>query len=144
MSPELLDPDHFSFKNGKPTKESDRYALGMVIYEVLRGQAPFTPFRNLIVMRKVIEGERPGRPEGSERVRFTDELWEMLELCWSPQPAKRPTLEAILECLEHVSMAWRSLPPSVDGAVRTDDEPPSTVGDPGMLPYSITHLILLL
>lgn len=33
MSPELLDPDGFG-SDGHPTRESDRYALGMVIYEV--------------------------------------------------------------------------------------------------------------
>jgi serine/threonine protein kinase len=33
MSPELLDPEGFG-SNGGPTRESDRYALGMVIYEV--------------------------------------------------------------------------------------------------------------
>ena len=41
MSPELLDPGKFGLKDGCPTKESDCYALGMVIYEVLSGQAPF-------------------------------------------------------------------------------------------------------
>ena len=33
MSPELLDPPRFG-SNGRPTRESDCYALGMVIYEV--------------------------------------------------------------------------------------------------------------
>ena len=33
MSPELLDPSRFG-SNGRPTRESDCYALGMVIYEV--------------------------------------------------------------------------------------------------------------
>ena len=33
MSPELLDPPRFS-SDGRPTRESDCYALGMVIYEV--------------------------------------------------------------------------------------------------------------
>jgi len=33
MSPELLDPTHFG-SNGRPTRESDCYALGMVVYEV--------------------------------------------------------------------------------------------------------------
>ena len=33
MSPELLDPTYFNSK-GHPTRESDCYALGMVIYEV--------------------------------------------------------------------------------------------------------------
>jgi hypothetical protein len=33
MSPELLDPPQFD-SDGRPTRESDCYALGMVIYEV--------------------------------------------------------------------------------------------------------------
>ena len=33
MSPELLDPPLFG-SNGRPTRESDCYALAMVIYEV--------------------------------------------------------------------------------------------------------------
>jgi serine/threonine protein kinase len=34
MSPELLDPDRFGLPDDRPTKQSDCYALGMVIYEV--------------------------------------------------------------------------------------------------------------
>ena len=34
MSPELLDPDRFGISDGRPTKRSDCYALGMVVYEV--------------------------------------------------------------------------------------------------------------
>jgi hypothetical protein len=37
MSPELLDPEMFSMpqsEGGRPTRQSDCYALGMVIYEV--------------------------------------------------------------------------------------------------------------
>ena len=34
MSPELLDPKKFNASDPRPTKESDRFALGMVIYEV--------------------------------------------------------------------------------------------------------------
>ena len=34
MSPELLDPSRLDDPNPRPTKESDCFALGMVIYEV--------------------------------------------------------------------------------------------------------------
>ena len=37
MSPELFDPESFGLQEGRPTKASDCYALGMVIYEVLSG-----------------------------------------------------------------------------------------------------------
>jgi hypothetical protein len=36
MSPELLFPGMFGFDNNEPTKQSDCYAFGMVIYEVRR------------------------------------------------------------------------------------------------------------
>lgn len=34
MAPELLNPEAYNFTHCKPSKESDMYALGMVIYEV--------------------------------------------------------------------------------------------------------------
>ena len=37
MSPELLDPERFGMpesEDNRPTRQSDCYALGMVIYEV--------------------------------------------------------------------------------------------------------------
>jgi serine/threonine protein kinase len=34
MSPELLDPEPFGVQGDRPTRQSDCYALGMVIYEV--------------------------------------------------------------------------------------------------------------
>ena len=99
MSPELLDPGSFGSKDGRPTKESDCYALGMVVYEVLGGQAPFAQDKNAIVIQKIMEGERPRRPQGTGAGWFTDALWEMLELCWKPQPHDRPSLKALLQFL---------------------------------------------
>ena len=34
ISPELLDPERFGASDNRPTKGSDCYALGMVVYEV--------------------------------------------------------------------------------------------------------------
>ena len=124
MSPELLDPERFGSKNARPTKESDCYALGMVIFEVLTGQVPFPRCNNLVVMRKIIEGESPDRPQGPEAAWFTDDLWGMLEQCWLPTPKLRPTTEAILEWLAKDSAAWEPLSPTTDtdSQVGTDDE----------------------
>ena len=137
MSPELLDPDQFGFKDGRPTKASDCYALGMVIYEVLAGQAPFTPYKDFIVMRKVIEGERPGRPEGAEGAWFTDYLWEILQICWDTQPGARPSIEVVLECLKRVSRTWKPPSPQLNEDVEMDEDDwdLTTVSDSsGMVP----------
>ena len=101
MSPELLAPDLFDLKGSRPTEKSDCYALGMVIYEVLTGEAPFSYWDGLIVLLKILKGERPVRFQG-----LPDSIWEMLEHCWEPQPKNRPSLDAVLYCLRDVAQQW--------------------------------------
>jgi serine/threonine protein kinase len=100
MSLELLDPERFGLKDSRPTKESDCYSLGMVIYEVLSGQVPFAPHRDFTAMLKIAEGERPERPQGEEGRLFTDGIWSTLELCWKHQPHDRISANAVLLHLE--------------------------------------------
>ena len=104
-SPELLNSE----QDNQPTVESDSYALGMVILEVLSGHVPFEQFGRQSVIIKVIGGKRPERPNGPEGAWFTDNLWEMLTLCWESQPESRPSIAAILELLEQVSGTWEPL-----------------------------------
>ena len=104
MSPELISPDIQDYRR---TKYSDCYALGMVVYEVLSGLLPFHRHPNLVVVGKVVGGERPERPQAAW---FTDDVWEMLERCWAPKPANRPGAGDMLQYLEDVSRSW--IPPS--------------------------------
>jgi len=97
MGPELIDPQRFGLKDNRPTKSSDCYALGMVIYETISGNLPFHQYGDLTVFTKVLSGERPNRGVG-----FTDSLWKMLKSCWTPRPNKRPSIEGVLQCLEKV------------------------------------------
>jgi serine/threonine protein kinase len=120
MSPELFFPDQFDLKDSRPTKESDCYALGMVIYEVLSGQVPFASLNKFTIPQKLIDGERPGRPGGAEGVLFADDLWGMLGLCWATQPNSRPSIEVVYESLDQVSGTWKPLPPQANNG--TDDE----------------------
>ncbi|KAF9789266.1 kinase-like domain-containing protein, partial [Thelephora terrestris] len=147
MSPELLDPDHFGVVDSQPTKESDSYALGMVILEVLSSRSPFRGVKDIVVMRMVIEGKRPKRPNGVEGMWFTDDLWQVLTLCWKPQRERRPSIEAILKSLEQVSSTWK--PPSlpvdedVEMEVGEDDWSLTTVGDSSGM-TALQHLELLI
>ena len=93
MSPELLDPERFGGK-GRPTKSSDCYALGMVVYEVLTGQVPFPRLAKYPAIMKVVRGERPERPEGVEGKWFTDDVWGILGRCWEPEPTNRLSMAA--------------------------------------------------
>ena len=122
MSPELLAPDQTRLKNNRPTKQSDCYALGMVIYEVLAGHVPFAPFGGYTVMRMVMDGEHPQRPRGVEGAWFTNDLWRMLNLCWATRPEDRPSVSAVLEFLERVSGDTKPTPLQVDENSEADED----------------------
>jgi len=112
MSPELLDPKSSKLEDSRPTKQSDVYALGMLVYEVLSGQKPFSGYMDVAVMQKVIRGERPQRPQGESGERFVNDIWEMLELCWKAEWDDRPSVESILRCLEGAAQPSRPPPPT--------------------------------
>jgi hypothetical protein len=109
MSPELLCLEKFGLKLSRPTKSSDCYALGMVIYEVLSGQVPFSCHGGYTVVVKVLEGQRPRWPQGMEGT--YDNIQEVLARCWKSKPEDRPRIEDVLRCLEDVSEFWVPLPP---------------------------------
>lgn len=123
MSPELIDPQGFGFQTSRPTKASDCYALGMIVYETIGGTTPFPDDTDFAIFIKVVKGERPDRVEG-----FSESLWEMLEQCWMAQLNDRPSVPAVLRCLEVCSDF--SVPPSpeIDQGTKFDpafDKPPA-------------------
>jgi serine/threonine protein kinase len=94
MSPELIAPEEFGFEKSRPTKPSDCYALGMVIYETISGNIPFHEYTDLAVFVRVMGGKHP-----TGGARFSRNLWKMLESCWALHPKERPSVEEVLRCL---------------------------------------------
>ena len=97
MGPELIAPEKFGIKTSRPTKSSDCYSLGMVVYETVSGNIPFYQVPDPAIFIKVVEGERPSRGVG-----FTDDLWKVMEQCWMPHPSRRPSVEGVLGYLERL------------------------------------------
>ena len=139
MSPELLYSERLGPRDGRPTEGSDCYAMGMVIYEVLSGQIPFFPSILSAVIRKVLEGQRPTRPQGEEGKLFTDAIWRLLELCWKCRPGDRPNARAILSCLE-------GNPPSVwpSSNANGGDQLDTTLNNSGAHPHSTSTPSLII
>ena len=99
MSSELLNPEKFGLSRRQQTKESDCYALGMVAYEILSGCAPFGTNGSFAVLRKVLNGEHPKRPQGEAGKLFTDDIWDVLDRCWETEPRERASAKDVLRCL---------------------------------------------
>ena len=117
MGPELIDPQRFGADNSRPTKYSDCYALGMVIYETISGHLPFHQYVDLTVFVKVLGGERPTRGVG-----FAESVWKMLTLCWAPQPNRRPSIQDVLQCLKNASNLPEPPPSVLDEEMDDDDD----------------------
>jgi serine/threonine protein kinase len=90
MSPEVL--------QGKDLNEKvDIYSYGIVLWEMLTGEEPFTDHDsyNAFVQAVCIEKERPPIPEDMHA-----SLSNLLELCWHATPEMRPTFETIIGMLD--------------------------------------------
>jgi hypothetical protein len=142
MSPELLAPDIFGLKKCSPTKESDCYALGMTIYEVLSGQVPFAPLKTSIIIRKVIGGEHPERPQGDDGRYFTDGIWEVMQRSWEFQPCDRISASDVLLGLEGNPIPLRPSS-NVDGDVEADSGDHSNVTASDSSMFSPLHSRLI-
>ena len=139
MSPELLDPGSFGLQEIRPTKESDCYALGMVILEVISGEIPFSPYGSPVVIKKVMGGKRPGRPQGRL---FTDSTWGILECCWKHRPSDRINAIAVLSGLEGNQPASRPSNAEGGGEIDADDDSDITASDSGT--FSLVHPLIIL
>jgi serine/threonine protein kinase len=117
MSPELIDPKRFGFRKSCRTESSDCYALGMVVYETISGRFPFYKHADLTVVMRVLEGEHPTRGAG-----FAESLWDMLKLCWTPQPNNRPSIDDVLQCLEGVRTLSEPPSPGADEETESDGD----------------------
>ena len=124
MSPELLIPEYYGLTDDRPTRESDRWALAMVIYEVrihlmvfltqytlnyaqvLSGHTPYHKFTPAFAVNEILEGKRPKRPKMAARRGFTKELWKLLEQCWAEDRNRRPALEVVLSALNDAGPLW--------------------------------------
>lgn len=63
------------------------------------GEVPFSKTPNDVqVILSVMRGKRPARPTHAlSRTRgFSDELWDLIQMCWAQDPTQRPGAEDVV------------------------------------------------
>ncbi|RCV14136.1 hypothetical protein SEVIR_2G413900v4 [Setaria viridis] len=88
MAPEV-------FKHRKYDKKVDIFSFAMILYEMLEGDPPFSNYEPYEAAKYVAEGHRPAFRKG-----HTNELKDLVELCWSGDINLRPSFLEILKRLE--------------------------------------------
>ncbi|GAB1520665.1 hypothetical protein RhiTH_003750 [Rhizoctonia solani] len=90
------------------TKESDVYALGMTIFNVMTGQLPFADKSEVLVIVEVLSARRQPLQPNFGHVLQKDEakskMWELLKRCFAYEPGDRPKATQVKNGLMEVEM----------------------------------------
>ncbi|KAI6044492.1 kinase-like domain-containing protein [Pisolithus marmoratus] len=84
------------FDEGETSAAADIWSFGMTILELFTRKIPFHQYKPTVVMRKILQGEKPDCPTDEETYsRLTDEWWAICLNCWGYKPVSRPTIEDV-------------------------------------------------
>jgi len=110
MAPEL-------YRGDNPSKSTDIYAFGIVIYEVVTGARPFGQRGFMELPLLTAEGWRPPRLEDTVAM-FGEGTWEFIEKCWDENSEQRPTAGEALEHFKRVAATSTDVNPGPVPSVR--------------------------
>ena len=76
-------------------------------------------------MLHITQGDRPKKPILAITRGYTQELWDVTTYCWDTDPAKRPTVDHVLDALKIAAEQWKPK----HGGFSTQDDWNSTVSE---------------
>ncbi|KAF8603654.1 kinase-like protein [Ceratobasidium sp. AG-I] len=92
-------------EDGSSGFETDVYAFGMTILEGLTGHVPHKDRADLVVIHTVlVKRQLPTRPNEyiPSQSRKGNDLWAMLERCWSYEPSARPEIYEVRDFMKGI------------------------------------------
>lgn len=96
LAPELIEGSISS-----PTFDADTYSFAMAILELLTGQHPYahrkrdaSVIHDIVILKKM-----PPRPSG---IWLTDDLWALMEQCWSANADDRPPMNEVTQQMKAI------------------------------------------
>jgi len=104
LAPELIE-------GNSPTKACDVYSFGMAVLELLTKKPPFANLKRdeSVVPYVLIKKKMPPRPEDpAVALWLTDELWELMQGCWVPQPEIRPVMNTVAHRMQDIAFGSAS------------------------------------
>lgn len=93
LAPELIEGTASS-----PTVQADIYSFAMATLELITGKRPFFDVKRDagVIRRIIVLKQPPNRPDTAEVQRWlTDDLWNLLLLCWNSEAHKRPEMRFV-------------------------------------------------
>ncbi|KAL5638310.1 hypothetical protein ACGC1H_005108 [Rhizoctonia solani] len=114
MSPEILltDDEAGACKIPIKTLESDIFAFGLVIRELLGNEIPYAEIQSIPhVIRLIASGSRPSRPKNAIANEWLcDKIWEIVEATLANNPKLRPTAPEVSQRFSSVPIVNRHTP----------------------------------
>ena len=97
-APEVLEGD-------ERTEAADTFSYGMVLFELMTRQLPYTGLSSMQVITGVITNLLP-RPElpADAAALYPEDLVTLMRSCWQRSLEQRPSFEAILDAIELVTL----------------------------------------
>ena len=76
--------------------------------QVFTGGPPFSGLAAPVIASKIIDGERPPRPQEAQGLGLTGSVWDLTVRCWDQDPVWRPTATEVVRPLRE----WLVISPS--------------------------------
>ncbi|XP_057427794.1 uncharacterized protein LOC130721080 isoform X2 [Lotus japonicus] len=104
MAPELLDGN-----SSRVSEKVDIFSFGIAMWEILTGEEPYANMHCGAIIGGIVNNTlRPPIPK-----RCDSEWKKLMEECWSPDPAARPTFTEVRDRLRNMSAALQKKRPHI-------------------------------
>ncbi|OCH93310.1 kinase-like protein [Obba rivulosa] len=101
MAPEIIDPENVELHSAWYTTQSDVYSFSLTMWEMFTCQVPFYGTNNIHKLTcLIVDGARPQRPLQAKAAGLSDDMWNLIEMCWQKDRTKRPNIPYVLEALK--------------------------------------------
>ena len=73
--------------------------------KVFIGRCPFSELTTPVIISRIVDGERPVRPQGAQELGLTDPMWDIAVRCWHKNPAQRLAMTEVIERLHELLLS---------------------------------------